>query len=122
MRVIPTMIHGVLDYIIGAALIMAPWLFGFADYGGAASWVPIILGIGVILYSMFTDYELGLVKSIPMSTHLMFDIIGGIILALSPWMFGFADRVMIPHLVVGLFEIAAGLMTERHPRRARPTV
>jgi hypothetical protein len=28
---ITTKTHGVLDYIVGAALIVAPWLLGFAD-------------------------------------------------------------------------------------------
>jgi hypothetical protein len=28
MRFIPTSVHGVLDYLIGALLIIAPWLFG----------------------------------------------------------------------------------------------
>ena len=35
MRFIPTQIHGGLDYLIGVILIIAPWLFGFAD-GSAA--------------------------------------------------------------------------------------
>jgi hypothetical protein len=114
MRFIPTRTHGILDYLIGALLIVAPWLFDFAD-GGAKQWVPIILGAGALLYSVMTDYELGLVKAIPMSVHLMLDLGSGIILAVSPWLFGFADEIWWPHLVFGLLEIGAALMTQTRP-------
>lgn len=114
MRVIPTRIHGMIDYIVGLLLIVAPWLFGFAD-GGAEQWTPIILGAGVILYSLMTNYELGVMKAIPMPVHLMLDIGGGIILAVSPWLFGFADNIWWPHVVVGILEILAGLMTKTVP-------
>ncbi len=116
MRVIPTRIHGYLDYGMGLLLIVAPWLLGFAD-GGAETWIPVILGIGVIGYSLLTDYELGVARTIPMATHLMLDIAGGIVLAASPWIFGFADEVWAPHLILGLLEIGAGLMTRTTPDR-----
>ena len=51
-----------------------------------------------------------------MPAHLGLDIAGGALLAVSPWLFGFAGLVFLPHLVIGLFEIAAGLMTESRPR------
>ncbi|HLU49613.1 MAG TPA: SPW repeat protein [Planctomycetota bacterium] len=118
MRFIPTRIHGVLDYLLGIVLILAPWLFGFAA-DGAETWVPVAVGIAILIYSFFTNYELGFVRSIPMGTHLTLDLLGGIFLAISPWLFGFADYVWVPHLVVGLVEIAAALMTESTPRRTR---
>src|SRR5690606_36891724 len=40
MRFIPTKVHGILDYVVGAALIVAPWLFGYAGVGGAAVIIP----------------------------------------------------------------------------------
>jgi hypothetical protein len=43
MRFIPTRTHGVIDYLTGLLLLVAPYIFGFAD-GGAAQWVPMILG------------------------------------------------------------------------------
>lgn len=119
MRFIPTRVHGIADYVIGILLIAAPWLFGFAD-GGAEQWVPVILGAGVILYSLITDYELGVAKAIPMPVHLMLDIGGGIFLAVSPWLFGFADEIWWPHVIVGLLEIGAGLMTETRPEYDKP--
>ena len=114
MRIISTKFHGYMDYLVGIVLILAPWLFGFY-MGGAESWVPIILGAGTILYSMFTDYELGVTKSISMRSHLTIDIIAGIFLAISPWLFGFSDLVFWPHVLVGIAEIGAGLMTKTVP-------
>jgi hypothetical protein len=114
MRFISTRTHGVLDYLMGALLIVAPYLLGFAD-GTAAQWVPQILGAGAIVYSLLTNYELGAVRMIPMPVHLMLDIGSGVLLAASPWLFGFADRVFWPHLILGLFEIGAGLMTRTVP-------
>jgi hypothetical protein len=110
MKVIPRPIHGILDYIVGALLIAAPWLLGFAD-GTAATYVPVAVGITAMLYSLLTDYERGLIRVIPFSTHLVLDVASGVFLAVSPWLFGFADRVLLPHLIVGVFEILAGLMT-----------
>ena len=111
---LPTRVHGMLDYLLGALLIAAPWLFGFAD-GGAEQWVPVALGAGVLLYSAFTDYELGVVKKLQMPAHLLLDALGGLLLAASPWMFGFDERVWIPHVAVGLVEVVAAAITNTVP-------
>ncbi len=117
MRFIPTQIHGIMDYLMGAVLIAAPWLLGLADVG-AETWVPVILGVGVIVYSLMTNYELGVLHVIPMPVHLGLDAVGGALLAASPWLFGFHDHVWIPHLVVGLAEIGAALTTQTHSQFA----
>lgn len=116
MRIIPTRIHGVIDYLMGVVLIVAPWVLGFAE-GRAETWVPVILGAGAIVYAMVTNYELGLVGLISMPMHLAFDAVGGIFLALSPWLFGFADYVWVPHVVFGVLEIGAAAMTQMVPTR-----
>ncbi len=119
MAMIPTRVHGVLDYLTAIVLIAAPWLLGFAD-GGPAQWIPVLLGFGIILYSLMTDYEWGALRELPMPVHLGMDAAGGVLLAASPWLFGFSHLVIWPHVLVGLFEIAAALVTERHaPHRAR---
>ena len=109
-----------MDYLSGVLFIASPWLFGFND-GGAAQWIPMLVGFSVLLMSLFTEYELGVKKGIKMATHLNTDVIVGIFLAASPWLFGFADVVYLPHLIFGLIEAGAGLITERvpryHPRR-----
>ena len=110
MRFIPTRTHGVIDYLTGALLVAAPYLLGFAD-GTAAQWVPQILGAALVGASLLTDYELGVVRVIPMPVHRLLDVAAGALLAASPWLFGFADRVFWPHLAFGLFSVVASLIT-----------
>ena len=114
MRVISTKTHGILDYLVGIILISAPWIFGFAR-NGAETWVPVILGAGAILYSLLTNYEMGVSKTISMRTHLALDVASGIFLAASPWIFGFNDYVYLPHLILGLGEIAVATLTNPYP-------
>ena len=111
MKIIDRKTHGYLDYIVGLLLIAAPFLFNFYE-GGSESWIPIILGAGTIVYSLISDYELGLIGIIPMRPHLAIDLIAGIFLATSPWLFGFSERIFWPHLVVGIIEILVSLMTD----------
>lgn len=111
---LPTRIHGMLDYLMAALLIASPWLLGFAD-NEAARWVPVVLGAGVLLYSLFTDYELGAVRKLQMPAHLLLDAVGGILLAASPWILGFDDRVWMPHVVLGAVEVVTAAITNTVP-------
>src|SRR5579859_3977571 len=85
-RFVPTRVHGIFDYIGGIALILAPFLFGFFSVGGIAVILPMVLGVGLIVYSLLTRYELGIpaVKFIPMPYHLIFDFVAAALLAVSP--------------------------------------
>lgn len=84
---------------------------------GGEQWTPVIPGAAALVYSLMTNYELGVVGIISMPMHLMLDIGSGIILAVSPWLFGFAGNIWWPHVVFGFFEIGAGLMTKTVPDR-----
>jgi len=116
MRFLSTKAHGILDYLTGLLLIASPWIFGFSDIP-AATFVPVILGISAILYSLLTDYEMGAYRKIPMKTHLTIDFVSGLFLAVSPWLIGFDDQVYLPHLILGIFEMGASMVTETSPSR-----
>jgi hypothetical protein len=120
LRFISTQAHGVIDYLMGALLIVAPYLFGFAD-GTAAQWIPQIMGAALIGASLLTDYELGMVRMIPMPIHLGLDVAVGLLLVVSPWLFGFANYVWLPHVIFGLAEIGTGLMTRTVPETTTGT-
>lgn len=112
MQFISSKVHGVLDYLSGVLLILSPWIFGFAT-GGFAQWVPILVGATILVVSLLTDYEFSIAKKIPLSSHLAIDILGGALLAISPWLLSFADQVYWPHLIFGIAEIGAGLFTRK---------
>ena len=118
MRFLPTKVHGVLDYLVGLALIFAGNIFGFSDVGGAAVNVPRVLGIILIIYALFTNYEWGVWKVLSMYYHLWIDFLAAAFLALSPWLFGFHDEknsAWVPHLVIGLVVIVVVLVSQTAP-------
>ena len=120
-RFVPTWLHGYFDYIGGIVLIAAPFLFGFFKMGGVAVILPIVLGIGLILYSLLTDYERGIpaLKFIPMPVHLILDFIASALLAASPFLFGFSNQapnVWLPHVVAGVGVIILVLVSQTHVR------
>ena len=83
MRFMSTRVHGMADYGLGILLILSPYLFGFAR-GGAAQWIPIIVGVAIIGLSLITDYELSVAKLVPMPVHLAMDGVAGALLLISP--------------------------------------
>lgn len=114
MKPIDTKTHGYLDYIMGIFLVAAPSLFSF-EMNAMQSYVFYIAGIAAIVYSLLTSYELGMIKIIPMKIHLVLDLMSGIFLALSPWIFHFSDQVYVPHLILGIIEILAAVLTNSRP-------
>ena len=113
MRIISTQVHGVLDYLTGGTLLAAPTLLGL-DGDGAGRALR-IAGGGATAYSLLTDYELGLVRVLPMPAHLALDAASGALLASSPWLFGFAKEGTshwLPHALVGATEILAAATTK----------
>jgi SPW repeat-containing protein len=114
-RFLPTRVHGALDYVVGLALILAPNIFQFTDVGGPAVVIPRLLGIVLIVYSVFTRYEWGLVKVIGMGYHLMADFAAALLLAASPFLFGFSNQKLnawLPHVVVGVAVILVVIVSK----------
>lgn len=119
MKFIPAYVHGIFDYIGGLMLLLAPNLFGFAEYGGAAVLIPRFLGAMILAQAMATDYEVGLIKVIPMKMHLMVDYFASAFLAISPWLFGFNNlpkNAWVPHVIVGIAVFILTMATQTHPR------
>jgi hypothetical protein len=112
MRFIPTKIHGIIDYIWGVFFSLSPWIFNYS-FNRTATLVAVVFGVGAIVYSVFTDYEGGLVRKISINTHLTFDLISGIVLMLSPFILNFREEIYLPHLLFGGFSVIASLTTQK---------
>jgi hypothetical protein len=118
-RFLPTRVHGLLDYLVGVALLLAPNIFQFGSVGGPAVWVPRALGVVLIAYSLVTRYEWGVLKLVSMPYHLMIDLAASVFLAASPFIFGFISQspnAWLPHIVVGVTVILVVAVTQTQPR------
>ena len=113
-RPIDATLHGVTDYTVGATLTtLFPRLAGIEGTRAAGQ----IRTAGAIHagYSTITDYPLGVVRLLPFKAHLAIDALGAIALAATPWITGQwrrGRREWLPHLALGLFELASLALTD----------
>ncbi|WP_243397572.1 SPW repeat domain-containing protein [Flavobacterium piscis] len=106
--------HAYTDYSVGIILIAAAYLLNFQSEK-MPNTVLYAVGTWSLLYSLLTNYELGIIKIIPINIHFMLDTVTGIFLATSPWLLGFSDKVFLPHLILGLTIIGAAIITSIKP-------
>jgi hypothetical protein len=58
----------------------------------AAALVPRAAGAAALSYSLFTDFELGVRRVLPLRAHFALDAAGAALLAAAPWVLGFAAK------------------------------
>lgn len=118
--IIPLNVHNVLDYVIGGALALSPSLFGFSAVPAARN-LFLVLGLGLIGYSLLTRYRYSIAKIIPIGVHMALDVGAGVVLMLGPWVFGYSNLITggqtLVHFVFGLGAI--GLVALTRPRTER---
>jgi hypothetical protein len=110
MKLIPTRVHGVLDYLTAGAFVLAPNLGGATKVGRRVMYG---FAAATTVYSALTRYELGLVKLLPMKAHLALDALSGTALIGAAFTHKSASRATL--IGLGAFEILAALTTESEP-------
>jgi hypothetical protein len=86
---IPAFVHGIIEYLIAALLIVAPFVADFED--DTATAVSIVAGVLVLAITASTAFPTGLIKSIPVQAHAIIDYLIALVLIASPFLFGFSD-------------------------------
>ncbi len=89
MRFINPRFHGFLDYAVAAALILVPFLLNFSAESAAATAISVGAGIGLVVYSLLTDYSAGIRNLISWRVHLTLDAIAAVALLAAPFVLGF---------------------------------
>lgn len=89
MRFISPRIHGFLDYAVAAGLITAPLALDFAAVSPLAAVISIVAGLGLVAYSLLTDYSVSVRDLIPWRVHLTLDSVAAVALLLAPFALGF---------------------------------
>ncbi len=87
---IPRFVHGLIEYLAGALLIAAPFLFSFDS--GSATALSIIVGVVVIAIAASTEGPSSLINSIPLPAHVALDYVLAAVLVAMPFIGGFSDE------------------------------
>lgn len=114
MKIIPSRIHTYIGLVVGVVLIAAPWVFGFDDES-APTWTAVVIGVFLLVNELTTTSPSSPLKIIPMRAHIGIEVVTGLVLAASPWIFGFDDldeQAWVPHLVVGILVAGYALITD----------
>jgi hypothetical protein len=101
MRFINSTFHGLLDYAAAAALIALPLLLNIAEQSPLAMYMSVAAGIGLIAYSLITNYHYSVAKVISFKIHLMLDLAAAVFFLAAPLIFGFEGVAKIYYWVMG---------------------
>jgi hypothetical protein len=122
MRFISTKAHTIIGLVVGVVLLFAPAIFSFND-NSAASMTARLVGVFIILSEFITTSPFSLLKLVPMRIHLVIDVLTGLFLAVSPWLFNFMDsdhnNQWVPHLIVGILVMGYALVTTTSDDRSK---
>jgi len=117
---ISTTFYGVANYIVAILLIASPWIFDFAQYGGAPLFMPILIGWLQLIMAIFSRNPVGIINIFPMQMHNCLDVLTGTFLLALPWTYDFAGKVWAPHFVFGLILTIMGIFVSKSPFLTRP--
>lgn len=104
--------HGFIDYPYVAVVSTAPVLFGFRNEPAAVLMCRVLSG-SILVSSIFTRAEWGVLRVVPFKTHLALDVLGSVTALSAPWLMGFSGNRQARNtfLMTGLFGLAAVLLT-----------
>jgi hypothetical protein len=119
---ISTTTYAFINYI-GAALLLAsplPAVFNLTHIGGAALFIPILMGAFLSYIALFGDNKLGLIKVFPMQMSLLLAMFAGFLLMVGPWLYDFASVIFWPHLIIGAVFFLSSIFTQNSPFTTKP--
>lgn len=116
---VPLLVHGLVEYGEGVLLIAAPLLLGFDSDG--ATVVSVLLGAAVLVLAVVTQASTGIVRSLPIASHIVLDYVLVLFLIAFPFVFGFSDddAALALFLVLGVAHLLMSVATRFSARETR---
>jgi hypothetical protein len=112
---VPRVVYGLLQYVLGAFLVAAPFLFSYQS--GAAEAASIASGLVVLTLAATSDGPTGLSKVVPLAASLVFDLALVAFFVAAPFLFGFSHEgsPTAVFLVVGVVLLLLTIATRFKP-------
>jgi hypothetical protein len=114
-------LHGLLDYVLGVVLVLAPFVLGFDD--DTATAVAVVAGIAELIVAATTAWSRGIIKLIPPAVHGVIDYVFTVALIVAPFIFGFSEdgRALTFFLVLGIGGLLLVAATRFVPDESKST-
>lgn len=111
MKLLTPRIHGAIDYVVVFFLLLSPTIFGLSHY---VSTLTYGLGCVHLILTLFTNFEYGFFKIIPLSIHGWIELTVSVILIAAPWLLGFSENFVdrIFYMSFGVSVFATWLVTD----------
>jgi len=116
---VPLSLHGLVEYGLGVLAIAAPFLFSF-DHNGAIAF-SVFMGAAILVLVGITDAPTGIVRSLPVDSHVVLDLVVGVLLVVAPFVLGFTedDGATAFLVVLGLVFLLLAFLTRYHREERR---
>lgn len=89
-RFVTKQIHACLDYPVAVVLTTAPFLLGLGSSHPFAKWLSVCTGVAAFVLTLLTDHQLGVIRALPYSLHLVVDFLVGVTFLIAPLALGFS--------------------------------
>ena len=118
MRILDARIHGVLDLVTVAVLLLGPLVFGL---GGSPAAIAYSLAALHLLMTLLTRFPMGIWKTIPFFVHGIVELVVGIFLLILPTIQGYAPGSPARrfYMIVGAMILIVWALTRYAPQEGR---
>ena len=118
-RFLTPTLHGLLDYAAAAGLIVLPFLLNIGDDSTLALGLSVAAGIGLVAYSLITDYAFGVFGLLSFRMHLALDLAAATAFVVAPFVFGWSGLTLAYFLVMaaGVLVVVTVSKPDRHTAR-----
>ncbi len=105
--------HGVVDYAYVPVVAALPAVVGF-DRDDVPAQLARLISSGVLVSTLATRAEWGVVRVVPFKVHLALDAVTSALAMAAPWLFGFAkdERARNTFVAIGLLGLVVGALTQ----------
>jgi hypothetical protein len=111
--------HGAIEPLVAIVIGAAPWIFGFSEVDSATT-LCVVVAVAMLAAGAMTRWRPSILKLIPLRIHFGMDLAIGLLLVLSPFIFGFSDEGGATRFVIiaGVAELLTALGTRWNPEEA----
>jgi len=118
MRFINSKIHAIADYASGVLMLSLPLFINLSSQTNATT-IALVTGIFILLLSILTRYEGGLIPTIPLYAHLGVDIVIGLALIVIVLASEFTGAINYFFWLMGAAALFFGCFTVLRPVQRR---